>query len=184
MKTQKLTPILCLCICILYCIPHVRAEAPPWRNMPKKMEWKGKVNGEEVEILIKAGEFIKSNYKTVKEDKNSKVITKIGNYDCYFGRPRNGVMPPHITEWTIRWAGKDVKMPRDVYASVFLPALYGVTRNFNESISGTKLWIGKSSDDQDLMIIMLCGFDAQHARIAFIISKDGSVKRFFIEAIS
>ena len=157
------------------------AEAPPWLGMSKSLEWKGMVDGEEVSMSIKAGDFEEGLHEIVDKDGENPRID--GFKTCFF-RDRNGVMPHHITEWKITWGGKEVTIPKGAYTSIFLPNLEAVAEHFDEMDPGNKMWIGPSEDSGSLMVVMMCGYDAVHVRLALVIAKDGEVRRFFLEVIS
>lgn len=158
---------------LLACLPSAHA---------KSVEWTGTVKGEEVKVSIKEGEFVKSDHKLgIKE---GHIIT-VDGYEADFARPDNfGVLPPHIKSWTVRWGDKDIVLPKGIYTSVFHPKLERVEKRFDDARTNNGVWIGASDDGESLLVIMLCGQDAQHVRLAFTITKEGKAHRFTMEVIS
>jgi len=148
----------------------------------KGVEWKGTIKGEEVEVSIQEGEFVKADHQLGVEEGH---ITTVDGYEGHFSQPDNfGKMPPHIKSWTVRWGGKDIVLPKGIYTSVFHPKLKSVEERFDDARLNNAVWIGESDDGESLLVIMMCGQDAQHVRLAFTIPKDGKAHRFTVEVIS
>lgn len=148
----------------------------------KGVDWTGSVNGEVVKVSIQEGEFVKNDHKLEMEE--DRIVT-VDGYKAGFAQPDNfGVMPPHIKSWTIRWGDKDIVLPKGIYTSVFYPKLKGVEKRFDDARLNNAVWLGASDDGESLLVIMMCGQDAQHVRLAFTIPKDGKAHRFSVEVIS
>ena len=162
-----------LAFMLLLCFPSSHA---------KGVEWTGTVKGEEVKVSIQEGEFVKADHQLGMEE--GRIMT-VDGYETDFAQPNNfGVMPPHIKSWTVRWGGKDIVLPKGIYTSVFHPKLKSVEKRFDDARRNNAVWIGASDDGESLLVIIMCGMDAQHARLAFTITKDGKAHRFIMEVIS
>ena len=169
------TPVLLLLIAFSWAT-SVQGEMPPWeRHLPKEFKWEGKVNGEEVEVTIKMGEFDLSKHQV---KRRNTYIVEVDGYPAKFAEPHNGKLKPHIKSWEINWGDQRVEFPRGVYTSVFLPYLKGPAKDLSDTMRESELWIGPSDDGTSLLVIMMSGFDAQHERLAFVITKDGKAHRF------
>lgn len=177
-----LKPLLSTILCLLSLVSVHADEA--WKQLPKSCNWKGKVGIEDVEVTINAGEFARADHKVVEKDG---MIESVDGVSVQFGghdRSARQNLPPHITTFSVRWAGKEVAIPQGSFTSVFLPYLAGPELDFKSAKHNNKVWIGSSDDGTALLITMVCGYDALHVRLAFTISKDGRVHRFFLEGIS
>jgi len=98
-----------------------------WSKRPKLLHWKGNIKGEAIEMTITAGEFVKEDHKVEGPDGSP---TLVDGYATLFALTRNGEMPPHIKSWTVRWGGKEIKLNKGVYTSVFDPRLDGPIEAF------------------------------------------------------
>ena len=147
-----------------------------WKNWPRRVQWEGKVGGESVEITITAGEFVKEDHKVEGEDG---FYSKVDGYSSAHAQIRNGEMAPHITTWTVRWGGKQLKLKdKGIYTSVFLPGLAGPEANFDNAYLKHKVWVGPSEDGEELLVTMDSGSDGCSTLIASTIGKDGKMRRF------
>ena len=133
------------------------------------------MSGEGVKVTIRMGELDPSAHKIERRDG---AISTVDGHLAKFAEPRNGRMKPHITGWEIQWGDRRVEIPKGVYTSVFLPYLKGPAKDLDDAMRNGELWIGPSEDGTSLLVIMMCGFDAQHERLAFVITKEGRAHRF------
>lgn len=173
MKTANLKLIIRVAFALLLGLPATYA---------KGVEWTGTVNGEVVKMSIQEGAFVKADHQLGMEEGH---ILTVDGYKAGFAPPDNsGVMSPHIKSWTVHWGGKEIVLPKGLYTSVFHPKLESVAKRFDDARQTHAVWIGSSDDGESLLVILMCGLDAQHVRLAFTIPKDGKAHRFTVDVIS
>lgn len=149
----------------------------PWTDIPKTLHWEGNIKGEAVEMTVTADAFVKEDHKLTK-DENGIVIAVDGSKVSDFFKEDQKIIPPHIKSWTVRWGGKELKLNKALYTSIFKPRLDGPEPSFEAADLNDKVWIGPSEDGTELLITMVSGYDAVTSLIAFTLDKDGKMRRF------
>lgn len=178
MKTMPAQLPILLVLTAISLSTLVQGERLPWEgHLPPEFKWEGTVNDEKVQVTIKMGEFDLAKHE-VKREKTGTYIIEVDGYPAKFAEPHNGKLKPHITSWEIQWGDQRVDFPKGVYTSVFLPYLKGPAKELWNVMKDSELWIGPSDDGTSLLVIMMSGFDAQHERLAFVITKEGKAHRF------
>lgn len=151
----------------------IEQSKTPWTDVPKTLHWEGRINGEMIEMTITSDAFVKGDHKVEVEDGGQ--VATVDGFNAWYSR---GVTTPHIKSWTVRWGGKELKLNKGLYTSIFLPNLEGPAPSFDVAHLNHKVWIGPSEDGNELLVAMVCGHDGFTGLIAFTIDKDGKMRRF------
>jgi hypothetical protein len=148
-------------------------------DWPREFRWKGMVGGEEVEMVISAGDLVAAGHEI---GRDADTIVSVDGYEPT-GPAFEGRL--HVRDWTIRWGGREIRIPRGMYTSIVLPRLDGPPEEFyGKARQSGRVWIRPSDDGTALIVGILCGYDAIHSRYVFTIGKDGRVHRFLLEEFS
>ena len=144
---------------------------------PEHFHWRGTVKGEVVNMDIEAGIFVPGDHK----------IRHNGDQvDGYSLCPYNPTgCPPTvrfytIKKWTLQWGGKRIGIsPRGAYASLFNPDLHSPTNGSKEA-DGDAVIVQVSRNGRSLSVTMGCGRDGIVGTVAFVITKDGRIRRYVV----